>query len=259
MSEHQDLYRKNGYFIVKNLFAAGTLAELETILLKHHQAWIADNLDFYQSQAINSAYITGTQYLDSAERMALFRFIGCNEIMQVMQSLITTPSFMNAQLFFNPLNSQQKNYWHRDIQYTGLSEELQKKALSDDQVLHFRIPLHDEPGVELVPGTHQRWDDDLEYQVRNQLDGHQNSEHLPRGKVIPLQAGDLLVFSANMIHRGLYGMINGVDRFTLDLLFCATDPHVLRYARRDAFPQPDAIQDLPNAQVFSNALPLLVK
>lgn len=258
MTVQKHLYQEHGFFVVKNIFTTETLSKLEKILLKHHQLWIANNRDFYQSQAINSAYITGTQYLDAAERMTLFRFIACNEIMQVLQSLIATPSFMNAQLFFNPVNSAQKNYWHRDIQYTGLSEDQQKQSLRNDQVLHFRIPLRYEPGVELVPGTHLRWDNEREYQVRHQLDGHQPSDNLPNGKTIPLQAGDLLVFSANMIHRGLYGMTNGVDRFTLDLLFCATDPHLLRYARRDAFPDQADLDGLANPQLFRNAYPHLL-
>jgi len=64
-------------------------------------------------------------------------------------------SIMNTQLFFNPVNDGQKNYWHRDSQY-HLSIEEQKEALVGPDVVHFRIPLTNEPGIELVPCTHQR-------------------------------------------------------------------------------------------------------
>ena len=38
--------------------------------------------------------------------------------MNVVDSVIpTNPAFMNTQLFFNPINPAQKDFWHRDCQY----------------------------------------------------------------------------------------------------------------------------------------------
>jgi hypothetical protein len=165
---------------------------------------------------------------------------------------------MNSQLFFDPVNPEQKNYWHRDMQYTGMSDKEIQHSMGNDMALHFRIPLRDEPGIELVPGTHYRWDNELEYQVRHQLDGHTNWENLPGGKILALQRGDLLVFSANIIHRGLYSHHQKTPRFTLDLLFCDTTADLLRYARRDAFPDPAGLDGMNNTQIFSNAIPLLI-
>lgn len=39
-------------------------------------------------------------------------------------------------------------------------------------------------------------------------------------KQIALEVGDVLLFSANMIHRGLYAK----NRLTLDLLYCERSP-----------------------------------
>lgn len=71
--------------------------------------------------------------------------------------------------------------------------------------MHFRVPLVDERGIELMPRTHFRWDTDLEYATRTAADGRNVFDDLPDSKAIPLNRGDLLVFNANMIHRGLYG------------------------------------------------------
>jgi len=73
----------------------------------------------------------------------------------------------------------------------------------------------EENGLEWVPGSHQRWDTEEELNVRLELCGHRHQECLDSGLEIPLGAGDLLVFSANLIHRGLYGK----HRMALDILF----------------------------------------
>ena len=87
-------------------------------------------------------------------------------------------------------------------------------------VVHFRIPLRPEAGIEVIPGTHRIWDLPEEEAVRLSLNGHKPSDALQRGLAIPLKRGDLLVFSANMVHRGLYGG----DRFAFDIIFCDDTP-----------------------------------
>jgi hypothetical protein len=50
---------------------------------------------------------------------------------------------------------------------------------------------------------HKRLDSDVEFNVRQEKKGRVSSDDLSTGKKIKLVAGDLLVFSADMIHRGL--------------------------------------------------------
>ncbi len=57
-----------------------------------------------------------------------------------------------------------------------------KKYIHDTQVLHLRVPLFDELGMELVPGTHKRWDSDEEFDVRQEKNGRVSSESLSTGK-----------------------------------------------------------------------------
>ena len=69
--------------------------------------------------------------------------------MTIVNELIPKqPCCLNTQLFFDPVNKQQSNYWHRDPQY-HLSVEQQKAALARGEVIHFRLPLVDEPGLDL--------------------------------------------------------------------------------------------------------------
>lgn len=248
-----ELFQQQGYVVLPQFFDIEVLQSVKDVVQSFHKAWIMENFDFYQQQAINSAYLTGKQFLSEAQRQCLFEFLGSHELMNSVKALLGNGvCFMNTQLFFDPVNPQQANYWHRDTQY-HLSPEEQQAALSGPQVLHFRIPLVDEPGLELVPGSHRNWDNDEELRVRLEVDGHSNSEPLVRGKVAPLSAGDLLIFSANMIHRGLYG--NG--RLALDVLFCDPVAALLQFVAVDCLPNKTQLEMLEDATAFENSVKII--
>ena len=199
---------------------------------------------------MNSAYLTNQEYLNDRQRQVLFDFIASEKLMSIVNELISKqPCFLNTQLFFNPVNPKQSNYWHRDPQY-HLSVEQQKAALSASDVIHFRLPLLDEPGIELIPGTHKRWDSTEELEVRLEQNGYKNDQALSQGKVIKLSAGDLLIFSANMIHRGLYGL----DRLAFDILFCQPDPSVIQFVSNDSLPTAEDLISLENPDAFDNTI-----
>jgi ectoine hydroxylase-related dioxygenase (phytanoyl-CoA dioxygenase family) len=243
-------YEDNGYLVLKDFVKESDLLKLREAAAQFHQSWKQENLQFYAEKAINSAYLTAKKYLNNTERETLFKFIGSAKLMDVVASVMDgRPTFMNTQLFFDPVNQRQRNYWHRDPQYHMTVEE-QKQALLGPNVVHFRVPLVDEPGVELIPGTHRRWDKDDELDVRLERNGRKNHENLSTGIKVKLDAGDLLVFSANMIHRGIYGM----DRMSLDILFCDPVPELVKFVDDDCFPESDLLDKLENADAFKSAI-----
>ncbi|NQZ27647.1 MAG: phytanoyl-CoA dioxygenase family protein [Colwellia sp.] len=246
----KEIYQKQGYLLIRNFLNDMEVSELHSVLTEFHQLWQKKNAQFYRQQAVNSAYLTSNEYLNNTQRNRLFSFIGSTKVMNIVNELIPQqPCFLNTQLFFDPVNKQQSNYWHRDPQY-HLSVEQQKAALAGGDALHFRLPLVDEPGLELIPGTHKRWDSAEELKVRLELDGHKNNQPLSQGKSIKLFAGDLLVFSANMIHRGLYGM----DRLTFDLLFCSPEPSIIEFVNDDCLPAKSILTKLDDSSAFVNSL-----
>ncbi len=225
-------FENNGFVLVKHAFDQDDLLKLEKVLRAFHRAWLEDNVEFYQQGAINSAYLTEPSYLSDEQRLVLFQFIGSPKMAGHIKALFADPlMFVGTQLFFDPFQPEQKNYWHRDIQY-GKSLDQQKKALSGPKALHFRIALRDERGIELVPGSHQRWDTEDELVVRCEQEGRTNSEDLKSGVSVPLQRGDMLVFDAKMIHRGLYGG----DRFAFDILLADPDPSLKEIIHKNGLP-----------------------
>jgi ectoine hydroxylase-related dioxygenase (phytanoyl-CoA dioxygenase family) len=245
-------YDDQGYFVIRNYFNVSEISSLRKVILKFHELWKKDNAKFYQEEAFNSSLITGSEYLASDDRVTLFNFISSEKIMNVVESVIQTdPAFMNTQLFFNPVNPQLKDFWHRDCQYDH-DVEIQKTVIHETQVVHLRVPLFDELGMELVPGTHKRWDSDEEFNVRQEEKGRVSSEDLSTGKKIKLAAGDLLVFSADMIHRGLYGL----DRLALDILVFDSAADFVDYVDDDCLPDNSMLDKIDDPRLFINTLNL---
>ncbi|OBU15631.1 hypothetical protein CTM88_10870 [Photobacterium aquimaris] len=245
-------YDKDGYFVIRNYFDDAQIASLRKVVLKFHELWKADNKEFYQEEAFNSSLITGSEYLAIDDRTILFNFISSKKIMQVVDAVIpNNPAFMNTQLFFNPVNPQQKDFWHRDCQYDYDIDD-QMRIILETQVLHLRIPLFDEPGMEIIPGTHKRWDNEEEYNVRQEVNGKLSNDSISGGKQIALAAGDLLVFSADMIHRGLYGL----DRLALDILIFDSAADYVDYVDDDCLPTPSILNNITDPRLFINTLQL---
>ena len=245
-------YEKNGFLVVKNFYNETELQPLRTVIRDFHLSWCRKHKDLYAEKAVNSAYLTGKEHLEPSKRELLFKFIGSSKLMNTVTSIMKSrPTFMNTQLFFNPVRENQKNYWHRDPQYHFTLEE-QKAALAGPDVIHFRIPLFDEPGIELVPASHKHWDSHEELAVRLEKNGRKHYDDLTTGLKIGLNAGDLFVFSANMIHRGLYGL----DRLSLDILFCDPDPSLVHYIDDDCLPSQAILNALENADAFESTLAL---
>ncbi|MCK6265844.1 phytanoyl-CoA dioxygenase family protein [Vibrio sp. ZSDE26] len=245
-------YDNDGYFVIRNYFNETQISSLRNVVLKFHELWKADNEEFYETEAFNSSLITGSEYLSPEDRTVLFNFISSKKVMEVVDAVIpNNPAFMNTQLFFNPVNPKQKDFWHRDCQYDYDIDD-QMKVISETQVLHLRLPLFDEPGMEIIPGTHKRWDNEEEYNVRQEENGKVSSDSLSGGKKIALSAGDLLVFSADMIHRGLYGL----DRLALDILIFDSASDYVDYVDDDCLPTQSMINTMTDSRLFQNTLQL---
>jgi ectoine hydroxylase-related dioxygenase (phytanoyl-CoA dioxygenase family) len=248
----KEIYQEKGYALIRNFLSDKEVLELRAILNEFHHLWQQKNANFYAEKAVNSAYLTSNEFLNKEQRSRLFGFIASNKVMNIVNELITKqPCFLNTQLFFNPMQNTQNNYWHRDPQY-HLSIEEQQAALTLFDVIHFRLPVMDEPGIELIPGTHKRWDSSEELNVRLEHNGHKSNQALAQGETIKLFAGDLLIFSANMIHRGLYGL----DRLAFDILFCPPEASIIEFVNEDCLPGKDTLKNLENPSAFNNTIKL---
>lgn len=241
-----------GFHRIERFLSGTSLEEFESVLVKFHRAWLEENDDYFKDGATNSSNLTSGEFLTSSERLQILKYVGSQKVVEAARSFLGPEiRYLNTQIFFNPLNSRQENYWHRDIQYTGQPLEEQRQTIEEkkSKVLHVRLALQDEPGIELIPGSHFRWDEGDELDVRLQQNGRLEYEDLPGSEKIALKRGDLLLFDANIIHRGLYGM----NRLAFDILFFTPDKNIQKLVTKDTLPKVNELKFLDYPEVFSQA------
>ena len=220
-------YNQNGYVVLRDFLSTNEVLRLNELVDDIHQRWLQKNEEaFREDRLINMHSLTHAEYFtDQPEnRLKLFKAITPTKLVELLDELFETEiHFHNTQLFFNPFDPEQSPYWHRDLQFSPIADETQRLKQQEMLSLHVRIPLVKEMGVRVIPGTHNRWDTELERQVRLEQDGHHNSEDLPGSVLVDLEPGDVMIFNAQMIHCGHY--TNNESRKALDL--CVGSSHEL--------------------------------
>jgi hypothetical protein len=218
-------FDKQGYVRIKGFFDMKQVEALAASVDRIHAQWLAEHHAEYADRLlVNMHSLTSPQYFthDPAARINFFECIAPPKLTRLLDDMFGDGLyFHNTQLFFNPFENRRLPYWHRDMQYSPVDDAAQASEQRNMTSLHVRIPLVRETGVELVPGTHRRWDTPLESDVRFERNGHRNSDDLPGAELIDLDAGDILIFDAQMIHRGNYRMNKTRKAFDL----CVGKPH----------------------------------
>ncbi|BDA79235.1 hypothetical protein LPTSP3_g21650 [Leptospira kobayashii] len=239
-------FEEKGFYLFQNFFSQKELDDLSEILSKANDEW--QKVNFHPSY-VNSNYLTSIRYCkDKEDRIRFFRWISREKLFSIAKKMIPTdPYFLNTQIFYNPKDKSKTPYWHRDVQYLGVSEEEQKKIIRKDSVIHFRIPFLDDPGLDFIPGSHSRWDTEEERIVRLELDGHKNNEEIYGSIKVPHTKRDLLVFSAHLLHRGDYSQ----ERFSLDILYTSFQENEETLKSFGHFPEREIMDRLDNPGLFS--------
>ena len=238
----QSLYQQQGFLHLPGFYRPHELVDLEAVLLKHHQAWLLQHQAAYQNGLINSHSLTADSALTEPDKNVLFQIIAAPALLAQLALIFPqAPRFLNTQLFFDPHQRNQNNYWHRDVQYTGLNEASQRSVILQQNVVHCRIAMRPERGIELIAGSHQRWDSAEEYAVRMGKSPYRPHDDLPHATQIAMHTGDVLLFSANMLHRGLYGQ----NRLAFDIIYCDDHPDLLAHRGDHTLPNAAQLATLP--------------
>ncbi|MCW7488768.1 phytanoyl-CoA dioxygenase family protein [Leptospira meyeri] len=234
-----------GYHLFPNYIPMDQIGILKEILFRSNAEW---SKELNHSKNVNSAYLTSTKFTkEKKDRKTLFQFIGSDVLLEIGKIVFDGPMyFLNTQVFFNPKDKNKLPYWHRDIQYMGIPEEKQFERIQKDFVWHFRIPLEKDPGIWLVPGSHKRWDTEEERKIRLELDGKKNHEDITNQFLIPHNPGDLLVFSAHLIHKGNYNS----NRFSFDILYTNFPERKETAEHWNHFPNNDEFQNQQTESIF---------
>ena len=106
----QSLYQQQGFLHLPGFYRPHELADLNTVLLKHHQAWLIQHQAAYQNGLINSHSLSADPALTESDKSVLFQTIAAPALLaQVAPIFPQAPRFLNTQLFFDPYHSKQNN------------------------------------------------------------------------------------------------------------------------------------------------------
>lgn len=139
------------------------------------------------------------------------------------------PMFRCTSLFFNPSGIELEGNWHRDSQFGAPDDDAERgviaKAGPDGAGMQLQIALLPSDDIEVVPGSHLRWDSPDEYAIRKADGGtHNRANDMPGAVRVRQTPGDAVLFNAMAIHRGRY--YTSVPRRTLMLTYTrASQPH----------------------------------
>ena len=119
--------------------------------------------------------------------------------------------------------------WHRDDIGPDASAEEEVERLHEPMVhAQWNLPLFADSSLVVVPGSHKRARTDTE----RSADPYES--HMPGQEVVKLDAGDILFYNNNILHRGVYD--SRTERMTCECPTPAKRSHNLRCYSQ---PQPE--------------------
>ncbi|MDQ3586474.1 MAG: phytanoyl-CoA dioxygenase family protein [Acidobacteriota bacterium] len=246
---------ERGFVVVPRLLDAARVAALRALCDRVWQQWLVSAPDQPRAaNATNMAFLTEPCYFveHRSQLTSLLSFIAADQILDLLTQLgIDEPLFHNTQFFFEPRDETRAGDWHRDQQFGAPDEATEQRRMQQHTGIHLHVALVPDDHLEIVPGTHARWDTPEELSIRKGLHGQRpDSPHMPGAVRISLDAGDAVFFSAWSIHRGRY--VAGQTRRTFDAIYGAPSEFPAWYTPPPTcFLEPHALDDLaPRARAF---------
>jgi ectoine hydroxylase-related dioxygenase (phytanoyl-CoA dioxygenase family) len=207
---------KEGYVVVRSAFSAAFNERIREISEEILNQWRDCDPQKEEKPVIGSmpcmrhlnhpAYFKNDQHKFSDFMDAIVH----ENILQVARMLLgENMLFRCTSLFFNPDQGNLDGNWHRDTQFITKSEAEDRKLVerndSRQMGAQIQIALVPSEDIEVVPGSHLRWDTSEEYAIRL-ADGqkHNRSNSMPGAVRVRLQAGDAVMFNPVAHHRGRY-------------------------------------------------------
>jgi hypothetical protein len=126
-----------------------------------------------------------------------------------------TPQVKEAHYYHEQTKRNWDGDWHRDSQFGRTDPELERQLFESTTALHLRVVFEDDDRLEIVPGSHRRWDSAEELSIRR--GGNRATDKMPHAERVVLRRGDACIFHAWSIHRATYRC--APIRRTLDLLY----------------------------------------
>lgn len=251
-----------GYVIVRAMFDPARTTELRTICDRILAQWRVANPETGQPgggpEATVMRHLNHVGYFadQPAELTPLLEAVADAQVLATMRAVFREePLFRCTSYFFNPLGASKDGNWHRDSQFTTPDDAAEQavltKAAESGNSVQMQIALVPSDDIEVVPGSHLRWDTPAEYAIRKGNGGANNRANtMPGALRVELAPGDALLFNPMGLHRGRYHADR--PRRTLMLTYTkSSEPYVDYFSNQPWFLTPGYLDALsPQARLF---------
>lgn len=212
-AEHWDT---QGYLIIRELFTREQSQQLLRLCTSTLAQWRDNNPETGKPGGDRNAtvmrHLNHAGYFRNgpAALVDLMEAIAAPQVLEVCSSILrAAPLFRCTSLFFNPLDTSLDGNWHRDSQFHYPDAAEEKAAITAVNAVgssvQLQVALVPSDDVELVPGSHLRWDTTAEFEIRRADKGNNSrSNAMPGALRLALNPGDALAFNPYSLHRGRY-------------------------------------------------------
>ena len=213
LSQH---WQRHGYIVVPGLVQAEQAGRLRDLVEPILDQWRICNPETGEPgggpDATVMRHLNHPEYYvpPMTDLRLLLGVVADPAVLNVCRSILDArPLFRCTSLFMNPQIHSLDGSWHRDSQFHHPDEHEEQAAMAAGGELghsvQLQIALVASDDVEVVPGSHRRWDTEAEYIIRRG-DGQNNnrSNGMPGALRVTLNAGDAVAFNPLALHRGRY-------------------------------------------------------
>lgn len=212
----QTQWENEGYVVVRKLFEPARAERLRAIADRILAQWRVENPETGKPGGAPSATVMrhlnhpGYFRQGATGLGELLDAVADPQVLTVAHTILgEEPLFRCTSCFFDPLENSRDGDWHRDSQFGTPDEAEEQKILAQlsrsGTSIQLQIALAPSADVEVVPGSHLRWDTPAEYTIRKADGGKNNrSNEMPGALRLALDAGDAALFNPYGIHRGRY-------------------------------------------------------
>ncbi len=209
-------WRSQGFVVLRGVLAAARAARLRGICDDVLEQWRKRDPQTGRpggaSDATVMRHLNHPAYFAGGApgREELLRLVVEPRLLDLARTILgEEPMFRCTSYFFNPIGQNLDGEWHRDSQYMTPDEASERAMLLEGgdsgSGVQLQVALVPSDDVEIVPGSHLRYDTPEEYAIRRADGGKSNrSNTMPGALRLALSAGDAAAFNSLGLHRGRY-------------------------------------------------------
>jgi hypothetical protein len=215
MADPETLWRTQGYSIARGVLGATEVAKLRVICDGVLDQWRRRDpqtgVPGGRDATVMRHLIHPSYFAAGAPGLAeVLRLAAHPELLAFARGIFgEEPMFRCTSYFMNPLDTSTDGDWHRDSQYMTPDDAAERVMVlsrgDGGDGVQLQVALVPSEDVEVVPGSHLRYDTPEEYAIRRADGGrHNRSNEMPGALRLSLAPGDAAAINSLGIHRGRY-------------------------------------------------------